>query len=315
MPRKIWKPAAVQPELRKQQPLHKIMNHQNGFTLIELLLVVVVLMIFMASAVFYMSPALRGVQLEEGAARFESMFRFASAEATQTGQRMLVRFVSTNDFLGREGYVPRVLVEKDPTGNPGSFSELQDVSWLNLGIGELVSVISITHLNGDGSSDKQKEEEMSDQFWDYSPPPEDTNDLSQTNGLKLAPREGYSAILGDVRDGDSALGARTNDLEQGEEETSLESSVRESQDILFYPDGSSETVEVRLVSCDPEDKRTVVILLNGITGLVERKIYTPSVLTNEEELEEMPSEEEAETNDLGGYLFDESISPIPVPSQ
>ena len=47
------------------------MNHQNGFTLIELLLVVVVLMIFMASAVFYMSPALRRVQLEEGAARFE----------------------------------------------------------------------------------------------------------------------------------------------------------------------------------------------------------------------------------------------------
>jgi hypothetical protein len=168
-----------------------------------------------------------------------------------------------------------VLVEKDPTGNREVFSELQDVSWLNLGIGELVSVISITHLNGDGSSDKQKEEENERSFWDYSPPPEDTNDLSQTNGLKLAPREGYSAILGDVRDGDSALGARTNDLEQGEEETSLESSVRESQDILFYPDGSSETVEVRLVSCDPEDKRTVVILLNGITGLVERKIYTP----------------------------------------
>lgn len=290
------------------------MNHQNGFTLIELLLVVIVLMIFMASAVFYMSPALRGVQLEEGAARFESMFRFASAEATQTGQRVLVRFVSTNDFSGREGYVPRVLVEKDPTGNPGSFSELQNVSWLNLGIGELVSVISITHLNGDGSADKQKEEERSDQFWDYSPPPEAANDLSRTNGLNLAPREGYSAILGDVRDGENSFGAGTNDLGQGEQDTSLESSVRDSQDILFYPDGSSETVEVRLVSCDLEDKRTVVILLNGITGLVERKIYTPSELTNEEALEEMPPEEKEEADNLGGDLFDESLSPIPVRS-
>ena len=72
---------------------------------------------------------------------------------------------------------------------------------------------------------------------------------------------------------------------------------------------------MRLVSCDPEDKRTVVILLNGITGLVERKIYTPTALTNEEELEETPPEEEAETNDLGGDLFDESIAPIPAPSQ
>ena len=313
MPRKIWNSAAVQLELRKQQPFHKIMNHQNGFTLIELLLVVLVLMIFMASAVFYMSPALRGVQLEEGAARFESMFRFASAEATQTGQRVLVRFISTNDFSGREGYVPQVLVEKDPTGNPGSFSELQNVSWLNLGIGELVSVISITHLNGDGSASKQKEEEMSDQFWDYSPPPEDTNSLSQTNGLKLAPLENYSAILGDVRDGESSSGEGTNDLGQGEE-TSLESSVRDSQDILFYPDGSSETVEVRLVSCDSEDRRTVVILLNGITGLVERKIYTPSALTDEEDLEETPPEEEEEADDLGEDLFDESLSPIPAPS-
>jgi hypothetical protein len=73
-------------------------------------------------------------------------------------------------------------------------------------------------------------------------------------------------------------------------------------------------VEVRLVSCDLEDKRTVVILLNGITGLVERKIYTPSELTNEEELEEMPPEEQEEADDLGGDIFDESISPIPAPS-
>lgn len=285
------------------------MNHQNGFTLIELLLVVVVLMIFMASAVFYMSPALRRVQLEEGAARFESMFSFASAEATQTGRRVLVRFISTNDFSGREGYVPRVLVEKDPTSNPGSFSELQNVSWLNLGIGELVSVISITHLNGDGSASEQKEEEMSDQFWDYSPPPEDADNLSQASGLKLAPREGYSAILGDVRDGESSFGAGTNDLGQGEED-SLESPVRDSQDILFYPDGSSETVEIRLVSCDSEDKRTVVILLNGITGQVERKIYTPSTLT-EEELEETPPEE-GEADNLVEDLFNEGITPIPV---
>lgn len=199
------------------------MNHQNGFTLIELLLVVVVLMIFMASAVFYMSPALRGAQLEEGAARFESMFKFASAEATQTGRRVLVRFVPTNDFSGREGYIPRVLVERNPTGRPGEFTELQGVSWLNLGIGELVTVTTIAHLDDADSEDRQKEEEMSDQFWSSLFTSESASDPDgAADGLELAEREGYSAILGDVRDGDSFLSGQTNRLEKEEGADSLD---------------------------------------------------------------------------------------------
>jgi len=282
-------------ELPKQQPTHKVMNHQNGFTLIELLLVVVVLMIFMASAVFYMSPALRGAQLEEGAARFESMFKFASAEATQTGRRVLVRFVPTNDFSGREGYIPRVLVERNPTGRPGEFTELQGVSWLNLGIGELVTVTTIAHLDDADSEDRQKEEEMSDQFWSSLFTSESASDPDgAADGLELAEREGYSAILGDVRDGDSFLSGQTNRLEKEEGADSLEISLSEEQDVLFYPDGSSETVELRLISCDEEDQRIAVILLNGITGLVERKIYTPSELTREDELEDSNAEEDVE---------------------
>ena len=72
---------------------------------------------------------------------------------------MLVRFVPTNDFSGREGYIPRVLLERNPTGRPSEFTELQGVSWLNLGIGELVTVTTIAHLDdADSEEDRQKEE-------------------------------------------------------------------------------------------------------------------------------------------------------------
>lgn len=53
-------------------------------------------------------------------------------------------------------------------------------------------------------------------------------------------------------------------------------------------------MELRLISCDEEDQRIAVILLNGITGLVERKIYTPSELTREDELEDSNAEEDVE---------------------
>ena len=261
------------------------MNHQRGFTLIELLLVVVVLMIFMASAVFYMSPALKGIRLEEGASRFESLLKFASAEAAQSGKRVVIKFVSTNDVSGQVVYIPKVAIENDPIGNPGVFLDLPEVSWMDKEIEDLVQVTRVT-LEGQieqTNTEEEAEEEETPDLREQIVSGEAEN--TDTNGVVLAEKENYFAILGDVQDGTNSVQStnQVSDTLDSETVSELES---EEKSIIFYPDGSSETIEIEMISCDEEDTRKVIISLNGVTGLIEKKIYKTSEDENDEDSEE-----------------------------
>ena len=267
------------------------MNHQRGFTLIELLLVVVVLMIFMASAVFYMSPALKGIRLEEGANRFESLLKFASAEAAQSGKRVIIKFVSTNDVSGQVVYVPKVAIENDPIGSPGVFLDLPEVSWMDKEIEDLVQVTRVT-LEGQTEQSDMEEDGKADEIPSFreqilSGESENTD----TNEVVLAEKENYFAILGDVQDGTNSFQStnQVTDTLDTEEVSELES---EEKSIIFYPDGSSETIEIEMISCDEDDTRKVIILLNGVTGLIEKKIYETSEGEDEQASEEEDNEEE-----------------------
>lgn len=267
------------------------MNHQRGFTLIELLLVVVVLMIFMASAVFYMSPALKEIRLEEGANRFESLLKFASAEAAQSGKRVIIKFVSTNDVSGQVVYVPKVAIENDPIGNPGVFLDLPEVSWMDKEIEDLVQVTRVT-LEGQTEQSDMEEDGKADEIPSFreqilSGESENTD----TNEVVLAEKENYFAILGDVQDGTNSFQStnQVTDTLDTEEVSELES---EEKSIIFYPDGSSETIEIEMISCDEDDTRKVIILLNGVTGLIEKKIYKISEGEDEQASEEEDNEEE-----------------------
>ncbi len=322
-----------------------------GFTLIELLLVITILMIFSASAVYYMSPALSAVQLEEGADRFESMFRFASAEATQSGKRLLVRFVSTNDVAGRSVFVPQVAVENDPIGNPGVFTPMPQLAWLDESVGSLVSVIDVLHDGEDTEdlSSENEEDETEEEFGALKDKKEGTmaermaqmdvlngdaveDEDGLTNAVRLAEKENFSAILGDVKGGgfvESGSEPQATETEGADEddltEATAENAVAEVQDILFYPDGSSDTVQVVLVSTDKEDRRMVLIRLNGVTGLIEHEILQTDddgkAVKEEEEdeesadedlsddLEENLNENGSETQKSGESLLDRLNNP------
>ena len=277
------------------------MNHQRGFTLIELLLVVVVLMIFMASAVFYMSPALKGIRLEEGASRFESLLKFASAEAAQSGKRVIIKFVSTNDVSGQVVYIPKVAIENDPIGNPGVFLDLPEISWMDKEIEDLVQVTRVTlegqteQTNAEGEAEEEtpglREQIVSGEA-----------ENTDTNGVVLTEKENYFAILGDVQDGTNSVQStnQVSDTLDSETVSELES---EEKSIIFYPDGSSETIEIEMISCDEEDTRKVIISLNGVTGLIEKKVYKTSEDENDEDSEEeeeelLEEETEEETDTL-----------------
>jgi len=249
-----------------------------------------------------MSPALKGIRLEEGASRFESLLKFASAEAAQSGKRVVIKFVSTNDVSGQVVYIPKVAIENDPIGNPGVFLDLPEVSWMDKEIEDLVQVTRVT-LEGqtelaDTEEDVEANETPSLREQIVSGEAENTD----TNGVVLAEKENYFAILGDVQDGTNSVQStnQVSDTLDSETVSELES---EEKSIIFYPDGSSETIEIEMISCDEEDTRKVIISLNGVTGLIEKKIYKTSEDENdadsEEEEEELLEEEtEGETDTL-----------------
>ena len=231
-----------------------------------------------------MSPALKGIRLEEGASRFESLLKFASAEAAQSGKRVVIKFVSTNDVSGQVVYIPKVAIENDPIGNPGVFLDLPEVSWMDKEIEDLVQVTRVTL---EGQTEQTNTEEEAE---------EETPDLREqivsgeaentdTNGVVLAEKENYFAILGDVQDGTNSVQStnQVSDTLDSETVSELES---EEKSIIFYPDGSSETIEIEMISCDEEDTRKVIISLNGVTGLIEKKVYKTSEDENDEDSEE-----------------------------
>jgi len=57
--------------------------------------------------------------------------------------------------------------------------------------------------------------------------------------------------------------------------------------IAFYPDGSSDSAEIVLMACGPEDTRQVSVYLEGITGAIHRQVLA--------EAGEVPTTEEVAT--------------------
>ena len=53
--------------------------------------------------------------------------------------------------------------------------------------------------------------------------------------------------------------------------------------ITFYPDGSSDSVEIVLVSQDPEDERRISLQLVGLTGSIHRKLLSREASSSEGE--------------------------------
>lgn len=215
----------------------------TGFTLIELVLTVVLLLLLAGAAVFNFNSAQRGAQLEEGAGQVESLFRFARAQATGTGRRVLVRFGSqmpgaavadsTNAVVEPSGI--QVLWEPDPLTEPGKFVPLPEAAAFAEHLNELVRF----------------EATPPDPFGGL------TNDLSAS--IATAAADSTTVPETAVPAPESAAGG-TNGL---------------PADIVFYADGSSDSADFLLASVDPEDRRRVRMILAGLTGTVRRKWIAP----------------------------------------
>jgi type II secretory pathway pseudopilin PulG len=133
-----------------------------GFTLLELLLTVALLVGLLAAVVFNFAPLKTGAGLEEGGRQFESLIRFASAQAAQSGRVVQFRFDETATAGSRanpdsgsrtneasetaETTVPlRVMREVDPVGQPGVFEDMPEAQPF---LAELFERIHIEDVKG-----------------------------------------------------------------------------------------------------------------------------------------------------------------------
>jgi len=114
--------------------------HRRGFTLIELLLAIFLLSLLFGALVYNFSTLQPGAKLAEGMDRFESMLRFARAQAAYTGCRVQLRFAAdqTVPLLSEPLYRLQLAWESNPWEHPGTFVTLPSSGWDLDGINQTV---------------------------------------------------------------------------------------------------------------------------------------------------------------------------------
>ncbi len=123
----------------------------GAFTLLEVLLSVVVIGLLFGAMAMSFGPRDRARGLEEGARRFESLLRFARAEATLRGRRIRLELVEKEttkpyespDAAKSKDKRPRLLWEPDPLETRGEFEELADFDSLTDDLDELADIVEL----------------------------------------------------------------------------------------------------------------------------------------------------------------------------
>ena len=117
-------------------------NNTAAFTLVELLLTVALLLLLLGAVTFSFSSLRRGSDLDEGASRVATLFRFARAHAAYTGGRVMVEFqtTSTQEVSSVTTAFARIFWEPETTAAPGTWKQLRGPEWNLEGLAELVTV-------------------------------------------------------------------------------------------------------------------------------------------------------------------------------
>lgn len=202
-----------------------------GFSLVELLLTLVLILCIAAASVFTFSALYRSANLDEGYDRFQSLIRFAQAEAATTGRKVRLQFpahaVSGKSSVAEEKselHDIQITWEADALNAPGVFQTYTNKSWSEEMVNELVGIEKVQSI--------------------------------QSPSVPAQP-----ASVG-------TLAMSSND-ESGPETVSSESS--DFPAITFYPDGSCDSAEIVLASRNPEDERRVEVRLSGMLGSVSSR--------------------------------------------
>jgi type II secretory pathway pseudopilin PulG len=205
-----------------------------GYSLVELLLTMSLLLLFTGLAVVSLNSLNQQSALTEGAIRFETLLRYARAEAAHSGKRVRLTFVQdTNqptqlDTASRfdtnqvDNALPlnhvELTWEPNPVDQPDVFQDLQTIQWGVDQVNETVGVSAVRLV-------------------------EDSQSQSATNEMDQAPLDYV--------------------LPEGDYLASLPS-------ITFNPNGSCDSADITLADREGREDRRVVVRLEGFTGSVWR---------------------------------------------
>jgi len=198
-------------------------------------------MLMLAGAVIFNFGQMdRNARLEEGTTQLETLFRFARAQAANTGRQVKIVFdeakppgevstalpsqaqtvVSTNTGM-------QALWEPDPIDFPGQFEPLPGAAPLVERVNDLVQVLSTRQPGADEGQ---------------------TNGALTDAGLLQLQTAGSNSM------------------------TSVDGGADCLPPVICYPDGSSDSVRLVLGAADREDKRLMVVTLSGLTGALRHRL-------------------------------------------
>jgi prepilin-type N-terminal cleavage/methylation domain-containing protein len=134
---------------------HPLRRGQRGYSLVELLLTLSLLLLFTGLAVVSLDPLNQRSGVTEGAVRFETLLRYARAEAEHSGKRVRLNFVQdTNQFETAAQLITNTVDaaslnhveltwEPDPIAAPDVFQTLLTIQWGVDQANEMVGVSSV----------------------------------------------------------------------------------------------------------------------------------------------------------------------------
>lgn len=126
----------------------------KGFSLVELLLTLVLILCLAAASVFTFTAIYESANLDEGLDRFQSLIRFAQAEASTTGRKVRLQFEAPAE-LATEGNTElrtiKVTWEADLLNAPGVFQEFTNKAWSEEIVNELVGVEKVQPIQSPNS--------------------------------------------------------------------------------------------------------------------------------------------------------------------
>jgi len=160
-----------------------------GFTLVELLLATALLLLLVSAVAFSFSSTQVGSELVTGTERFESLIRYARAQAAYAGRRVQIRFDPSDPAPdGSALFKASLAWEPDPLSQPGVFDDLEQAGW---DLGELNRLVGIreVYLPGTSLAESPDDEWAAPLTLDEPEPisfaPDGTSDSAH---IRLAPR-------------------------------------------------------------------------------------------------------------------------------
>ncbi|HTI70218.1 MAG TPA: prepilin-type N-terminal cleavage/methylation domain-containing protein [Candidatus Limnocylindria bacterium] len=220
-------------------------NHR-GFTLVELLLTVSLITLLAGAVVFNLDSVTRSERLNESATMVESLLRYARAQASSRGREVVVLF---GDAVANNG-----------TGvSTASVATTTSTNASSAGVSSPTGVQVLWEPDPLGAPGK------------FEPLPGANTLTDQLNELVRVQEVRSPGADSSVASAANADTTATH--EGGHSGMASAPASTATRPVKFFPDGSSDSVEIVLGSADDVDLRRLMVSLSGTTGTLRHRIF------------------------------------------